>query len=200
MIIFGIIRGGTNTSCVTGYEGPLCDVCTLNVESKYYKFGNHCLECPSLTISVLYNVGYILLSMGIVLFTIRFLFHIIKWFTKKFLRSYFKENDKNLTKILSFNDSDPKISVSSKIEQKINLTIFIKIFFNYGKLISFLLSYQSSWILDLSIGTNFFSFFENFSQTFSSYNPSVNPSIDCLLAGYQTYLINMNFFKLQFFL
>ena len=64
-------RGGTVSICHPDHEGPLCDVCLLNSEKKFYKLANTCLGCPSILQSILYNLGYVLISLAFTLFTIR---------------------------------------------------------------------------------------------------------------------------------
>jgi hypothetical protein len=61
-------------------------------------------------------------------------------------------------------------------------TIMLKIFTNYSKIMTFLLSYQNFMDINLDIGISY-SFIFSKMQTVSNIFLQVNPSIDCLILG-----------------
>ena len=65
-------RGGRNSTCLDGYEGPLCDHCVYSIdEKKYYKLGQDCVECYNIPLLIIYNSLQIFGSLLFLLYTIK---------------------------------------------------------------------------------------------------------------------------------
>lgn len=89
-------------------------------------------------------------------------------------RSYFNENKTFLSKYRTELERR-RIDVGWKISQKTLTSVYLKIFLNYSKLASLILSFQNNWSINFKGMLSFLSFFTLLNK--------VNPSIECIIAG-----------------